>query len=52
MTEAQQLAYRALQEAMDRRDNGGRSEVESESPVSSGSFGADRRDVYAHVPVR
>ncbi|GAA2760463.1 hypothetical protein [Actinopolymorpha rutila] len=47
MTEAQQLAYRALQEAMDRRDNGGRSEVESPE-----SFATDRRDADAHVPVR
>ncbi|MET9021133.1 hypothetical protein ABZV93_14205 [Actinopolymorpha sp. NPDC004070] len=51
MNEAQQLAYRALQEAMDRRDNGGRSELESESP-ESGSFAADRRGAEERVPVR
>ncbi|MGW0227504.1 hypothetical protein ACWDWO_04255 [Actinopolymorpha singaporensis] len=46
MIEAQQLAYRALQEAMDRRDNGGRSEVESE-PLAP-----DRHDADEHVSVR
>ncbi len=51
MTEAQQLAYRALQEAMDRRDNGGRSDLEAEAPESVPST-AGRRDADERVSVR
>ncbi|MGW5364741.1 hypothetical protein [Actinopolymorpha pittospori] len=39
MTEAQRLAYRALQEALDRRDNGGRSALQVEP-----TGGSDARD--------
>ncbi|WP_020574777.1 hypothetical protein [Actinopolymorpha alba] len=39
MTEAQRLAYRALQESLDRRDNGGRS-----GQLLEWSTGPDDRD--------